>query len=291
MIVLGTGTIAFAAGKDGGRDAKFEGTAQRFPSSASPLAGKFIVQAKHTSNPVVSCSDREFSRILDSEVPKLKVLASDGELEHYLVFTNRRKPADKAVKKESDLKKLLSIKSMHILGSEQLRLWLTAQPQIWKNLGYDRYESRLEIQPADLTEVIEAFHATLKAAAKPEKPLHFPFEKKPRKNRINRLSSSYYEMIERDSLPHFKRIENFLKNPRNDHYRDLYEDSADEIKRKIIANGSCFDSFDEALTQIADLITDENPSLKGKRRFASIFLHYMYCTCDIGQHAKPVQTS
>ena len=35
--ILGTGTIKFADGKDGGRDAKFTGTANNFPSNAQVL--------------------------------------------------------------------------------------------------------------------------------------------------------------------------------------------------------------------------------------------------------------
>src|SRR5476649_1841038 len=98
MKILGTGTIAFAEGKDGGRDGTFEGTAQSFPSTASPLKGKFIIQAKNTTNPVASCSDTYFSKLLDDEIPKLRKLVENGELDNYFVFSNRRKPADKAIK-------------------------------------------------------------------------------------------------------------------------------------------------------------------------------------------------
>ena len=89
MEILGTGTITFATGPDGGRDACFEGTAQKFPSTNSPFAGKFVVQAKHTSNPAGSCSSKEFSRLLDQEAPKIKKLIDDDEADYYLVFTNR----------------------------------------------------------------------------------------------------------------------------------------------------------------------------------------------------------
>ncbi len=34
--ILGFGTISFGSGKDGGRDAFFDGTARRFPSEADP---------------------------------------------------------------------------------------------------------------------------------------------------------------------------------------------------------------------------------------------------------------
>ncbi len=46
--ILGFGTISFSSGKDGGRDAFFDSTAQRFPSVAEPWTGKFVIQAKHT---------------------------------------------------------------------------------------------------------------------------------------------------------------------------------------------------------------------------------------------------
>ncbi len=46
--ILGFGTISFSSGRDGGRDAFFEGTAQRFSSEADPRTGKFVIQTKHT---------------------------------------------------------------------------------------------------------------------------------------------------------------------------------------------------------------------------------------------------
>jgi len=289
--ILGIGTITFASGPDGGRDATFNGTAQKFPSAKSSLSGKFVIQAKHTSNPIASCSDNEFSKILDGEKPKLIKLSKANELDHYLVFTNRKKPANKTIAKEKELKSL-KIKSVYILGVEQIREWLTAHPKIWKNLGFDWLDKRFEIQANDLTKVIKEFHAALKAkVVTSTEHQHFPFEPKAKKNKINRLSKPYFEYMKRDSLPFFAVIEAFLKNPRNDEYRNLYEDTACEIKEKIITHSEYFDKFDEALTYVADLITQDNTALKGKRRFASVFLHYMYFTCDIGQHDQAVKTS
>ena len=86
--VMGIGITAFAAGKDGGKDAKFEGTAAAFPSAASPGSGKFIIQAKHTSYPA-SCSDYEFeTTIIGKEIPKIKKQFETKQLTHYLIFTN-----------------------------------------------------------------------------------------------------------------------------------------------------------------------------------------------------------
>ena len=79
--VLGTGAVVFATGKDGGRDGAFAGTAQQFPSSASPYAGRFVIQAKHTANPAASCSDAEFDGILEKETPRITALIEGGEID------------------------------------------------------------------------------------------------------------------------------------------------------------------------------------------------------------------
>lgn len=39
----------FTKGPDGGRDAKFMGTAELYPSKTAPWIGTTIVQAKHTN--------------------------------------------------------------------------------------------------------------------------------------------------------------------------------------------------------------------------------------------------
>ena len=52
--ILGMGVITFAKGKDGGRDGRFTGKAEKFLSSGETWTGKFIIQAKHTNNPIAS---------------------------------------------------------------------------------------------------------------------------------------------------------------------------------------------------------------------------------------------
>ena len=47
--LLGLSVRGFAAGRDGGRDAKFDGTAQHIPSDTAPWNGIIIIQAKHTN--------------------------------------------------------------------------------------------------------------------------------------------------------------------------------------------------------------------------------------------------
>jgi hypothetical protein len=144
----------------------------------------------------------------------------------------------------------------------------------------------------DLTTVVSAFHTALGDGT--ITTLHgtdFSYVPKPKKNKINKLSSAYFEEIRTRSLPYFTAIQDFLRNPRNIDFKDMYEDTADEIRRKLLTASPPFDSFDAALTCIIDIVTANNPELRKRRRFATIFLHYMYYTCDIGQHADTLQAS
>ncbi len=103
--ILGLGTISFSSGPDGGRDAYFDGTAQRFPSKADPWTGKFVIQAKHTERADASCSESDFSRIVRDETPKVEALRLAAGCDNYLLFTNRKLGAPKEKEIASDLRK------------------------------------------------------------------------------------------------------------------------------------------------------------------------------------------
>ena len=66
--ILGSATIPFAKGKDGGKDGKFIGKANKIPSESSPWNGKIIIQAKHTEKINASCSESSFNRIIENEI-------------------------------------------------------------------------------------------------------------------------------------------------------------------------------------------------------------------------------
>lgn len=72
--ILGTGVFAFSTGPDGGRDGSFEGTAEQFPSNKKPYSGKFVIQAKHTTNPTAKCSDSDFTQIIKEEILRIEKL-------------------------------------------------------------------------------------------------------------------------------------------------------------------------------------------------------------------------
>ena len=58
--LLGISVQGFAKGPDGGRDAKFVGTAELHPSKAAPWVGTTIIQAKHTNGYNRNFSESDF---------------------------------------------------------------------------------------------------------------------------------------------------------------------------------------------------------------------------------------
>jgi len=94
--LLGASVQGFAKGPDGGRDAKFMGTAELHPSKAAPWVGTTIVQAKHTNGYNRNFSESDFfsttavNTVLGKEIPRIKRLCEAKQLDHYMLFANRR---------------------------------------------------------------------------------------------------------------------------------------------------------------------------------------------------------
>lgn len=286
MQILGIGTISFSTGKDGGRDGRFTGTATKFPSATHPATGKFVVQSKHTTQPGASCSDGAFQKQFKDELPKVTALATEGVLEHYLLFTNRALTGGMEKKLVSQLEKIKGVKNAWIIADDSIRQHLDLHPSVWTSMGFAQ-ALNFRFEPQDLNEVVRAFHAVASGADTTFASAgDFRFVNKDKKNAINGLSRQYYEYIQRDSLPHFGRIRTFLQDERNSDLKDFYHDAADELKQKIITFRSQFQSFDEVLTHVFDLIVSDNEVLRGKKRLVRTFLHYMYFDCDIGDHAE-----
>jgi hypothetical protein len=95
--LLGISVQGFAKGVDGGRDAKFVGTAELHPSKAAPWVGITIIQAKHTNGYNRSFSESDFygsngntNTVLGKEIPRIKKLRENKQLDNYMLFANRR---------------------------------------------------------------------------------------------------------------------------------------------------------------------------------------------------------
>lgn len=159
----------FAKGKDGGKDAKFHGTAERYPSSASPWQGCTIIQAKHTNGINASFSDKPFNpehRIgtLLEELPRIKELSVSGELQNYFVVSNRKLTGITEGKMKAFLHEFTGIEQERLgfAGTDQLDHWFSFFPEAKNALTFRPLDRPLIVSPDELAVAIEAFSDAFK---------------------------------------------------------------------------------------------------------------------------------
>ena len=281
--ILGAGTIVFSIGKDGGRDAKFTGKADNFPSKSKPWDGRFIIQAKHTTNPVASCSDSKFKTILKDELPKLRELKKQSKIDFYLVFTNRKLSGLQYPKIEDLIDGETGVENC-ILGEERIQLWLQEYPGIVKTLGLKKLLMPLEFYEQDLQEIVVAFSESKISKEKlktiQDNLTRISIEEK---NELNNLGKEYFENVLKTSYSEFERIKTFLEDPQNEEYKSKYNNTVSDLQEEIIIKRNDYGAFEEILNHLYKLILDSNNNnLLNNRKLIRVFLHYMYFYCDIG---------
>ena len=84
-------------------------------------------------------------------------------------------------------------------------------------------------------------------------------------------------------MKYFSQIDEFLQNPINEELTEMYEDLAMELNSIITIKREDFYAFEEIFVYLYNYVKDRNLDLNRKKRFISIFLHYMYFNCDIGK--------
>lgn len=283
--ILGAGVTDFAEGKDGGKDAKFVGMANCFPSRTAPASGKFIIQAKHTSFPA-SCSDSQFKTQLRKEFPKILKQFKEGTLTHYLLFTNRRKSGGAEEEIPKMITKATGVENVWLRGLEDIERELLNHPSIVSAIELDKLRLPIQFTSEDIRDVIIVLHKH-KDSIESSFDSQYDFQDYPglkKKNQINNLSDSYDKYIRDDSMKEFPFIKAFLENPRNVEYTEQYHAVADELKGQIILHKARFSNFDTALEQVFVLVHQRSPELQpaSKRKLSKTMVHYMYVNCDIG---------
>ncbi len=277
--ILGTGTVIFTDGKDGGRDAKFYGKANNFPSKSAPWNGKIVIQAKHTNKINASCSDSPFQTILKRSVlPAIKKLKTDEKIEYYLLFTNRKLSGIQDAKIEDVFDEKTEIEN-RLIGLETIELWLKQYPNIGKTLNLNKLLLPLSFDENDLKEIINSFSKVDKKKGSLPKIPKRDIEKK---NEINNLSKEYFNNVIKRNLLYLEQIREFLTNPINAEYLGKYENTIDDINEEIVVHRDEFDKFDLIFNYLYKFIVQNNPELKSNRSLVRLFLHYMYYNCDIG---------
>lgn len=280
--VLGISTVAFAKGKDGGRDGRFEGKANHYPSDNDTWSGKFIIQSKHTTKIDASCSDSDFETTINKEIPKIKKLKSSGEIDYYLVFTNRKYTGEKGeairikIQKESDV-------ACNIIGNETIQLYLQQNPDIVKAAKLNNLLMPLSFDETDIKEVILAISEILKTH-KTSGNTDFQKIELSKKNELNKLSQEYFNNVIKPNISEFDTIKRFLSDPINSEINEIYMDASSDLKAKIELHKDEFEGFEAIIEQVYDsIVSSDSVSFRYKKRLIRIVLHYMYCTCDIGR--------
>lgn len=162
--LLGIAVQGFATGPDGGRDAKFIGTAELHPSKSAPWVGVTIVQAKHTNGYNRNFSETDFysttaaNTVLGKEIPRVKKLREAKQLDHYMLFANRRLAgnAETEIRNYIASKCDIPVPSIYLCGLEQLEIWLKRFPEVAMEADLDPVDSPLLVSPDDLAEVVQA---------------------------------------------------------------------------------------------------------------------------------------
>lgn len=289
--ILGTGVVTFSEGKDGGRDGKFTGTAQNYPSLSDSWRGKFIIQAKHTTNPTASCSDKEFESLVGKEIEKIKSLKQNGLIDNYLLFTNRKYSGISGEKLLHKIIKDTGISNVTIIGKETINnQYLNSNKAIVRQYNLHRIHIPFDFSDEEIRIIILAFKEQLPKMENSikeksnELKYNFSHIEKDDKNNKNKLSEGYYQQhILGNSLMDFQKIESFLDDPVNEELKDYYYDTANELNEIISLKREDFDAFEELFIYIYQLITNGVTSMKGAKRHVTTFLHYMYVECLIGK--------
>lgn len=289
--LLGMGVQGFAKGVDGGRDAKFIGVAQLLPSKAGPWNGTVIVQAKHTNGYNRSFSEGDFfnpnsaNTVVGKEVPRIKKLRNGNNLDHYMLFANRRLTGNVETDVRGHISKAcgLSEQSIMLCGLELLESWLKEFPDVPGKANLDPIDSPLIVSPDELSEVVQAFARHVDGAGialdAPPTP-RTPYETK---NKINGMSVDYAKALRKRYLKETAQVKAFLAAPENEDLLRMYESVADEFHLKIVSKRKDYQSFDEVMEYLLDLLFKRDPLLRANKRLTRVMLFYMYWNCDIGE--------
>lgn len=288
--LLGIATQGFSKGPDGGRDAKFVGTAELYPSRSRPWNGITVIQAKHTNGYNKHFSESDFysetgdSSVLSKEIIRIKKLREGKQLDHYMLFSNRRLAGNAESEIRSYLSKECSIpeSSICLCGVEQLEAWLKTFPKVAERADLDMVDSPLIVSPDDLSDVVYALakqsDAGLVAEDDPPTP-RIPYEDK---NKINNMSHEYASTLRKRYLKETAQIQVFLSSPENQELLQLYENVVDEFQLKIIAKRKDYQNFDSIMNHLVDLLFARDPVLRRNKKLTRVMLFYMYWNCDIG---------
>ncbi|MHB1081366.1 MAG: ABC-three component system protein [Prosthecobacter sp.] len=291
--LLGISVLGFPEGPDAGRDAKFVGRAELFPSKSAQWMGTTIIQAKHTNGYNRRFSEPDFfhsesiQNTIGEEIIRIKKLRDEKQLDHYMLFANRRlgSIAESQIRTHISKETGIPEESICLCGIEQLEQWLKIFPDVATHADLDPVDSPLIVSPDDLAEVVQALALQKDDISKildaPPAP-RIPYEKK---NELNNMTAEYAAELRRRYLKETGQIKTFLAAPENADLLQKYESIVEEFQLKIIAKRKDYQTFDQVMEYLLDLLFGRDAALRQHihKRLTRVVLFYMYWNCDIGE--------
>ncbi|MGB6786570.1 MAG: ABC-three component system protein, partial [Candidatus Acidiferrales bacterium] len=176
--------------------------------------------------------------------------------------------------------------SIYLCGVEQLEIWMKTFPDVPKLAALDLVDSPLIISPDDLAEIIQALARNkeqVRAAFDDPPTPRVPYEYK---NKLNYMTKEYATAQRRLYLKETPQIHAFLAAPENVELLSMYESVVDEFELKIIAKRKAYQTFDEVMEYLIDLLFGRDVVLRqhAHKRLTRAVLFYMYWNCDIGEN-------
>lgn len=286
--LLGAATQRFSKGPDGGRDARFKGTAAAFPNAAHPVTGKIIVQAKHTDNPVAKISDAAFSgtaksSVMSEEILRISRLREGGELDHYILFTNRRGGGNAVSSLEERIVTEAGVESVTVLAIETLDPLLRRHPEAVEVANLQDFLAPLRVIPDQLVEVVLAIREEIGELQTLASAPGLERESFAAKNERNDLSAATAKKIVSTYMKDFGAIDEFLAAPANSGQRAMYEDAAAEFDAEFRERQQKGASMDSLLNDLVHRLRYRDADLSRNTRLTRTLIYYMYWKCDIGR--------
>ena len=285
--LLGEGTRGFSEGPDGGRDARFDGTTNGFPSLAAPWKGTTIIQSKHTNKTDASFSDSDFSGsngTLEKEIPSIKKLVSQRKLDHYILFSNRRlggRTDDEIVERISQ-ECGVDASDIHVCGVEELDQRLAKHKDIAERLNLDMLTIPLPLTRDNLAEVIEGINKALTLPKKSGKDEPVNLTSLERKNALNGVLEEEIKPLRKLFLKDTAEIDRFLASPINQDLLEKYVEATNELNERLPHLERRYGDFMGAYYAVNDILLGDASLAKHKRLVKSV-LFYMYWHCDFGR--------
>lgn len=291
--IFGHGVQGFAKGADGGKDGKFIGTANSYPSQSSPWQGVTIIQAKHTTGIGKHFLESDFysessaSCILAEEVEKISNLIKQNELDNYILFANRKLTggAETSIKSYISEKTGLNPQNIAILGIDDLDYWLMRFPHIVDMVNLAPLTISPIIRPDELAEVIEHFAKTFDTTMKNSEFTPVQRTSFEEKNQLNNMTEHFASTLKRNYMSYAHQVQTFLNDAQNLKILDRYQEAIEEFQLRFIIPRQLKDEeifFDSIFNDLVELLLSRDYILSTNIRLTRIMVFYMYWNCDIG---------